>query len=270
MGTAATVWILAKLSELRGGWWSKDETRELRALTGELGRPSAEVGAADASTAARPLPVREPETTTTTATQVTQSSVLAVPATQIPSPVAPMDTSETRTEPGRDVDVCMAEHQPKRRREPEDVEMTAVLAQLVSEGTYEFCGLLVHADIADNSYIEEEVVNESMRGETENVNAATLVAISVHDAANPDGCQPELLEKDTIVYGHMSGQPLLEDAVREARGRVICLMADHGRYDIVARGAARGKLVRANWLDDWGTNGVSSRLVAQQFNWAKT
>ena len=176
-------------------------------------------------------------------------------------------------------------------------------------------GLLVHADIADNNYIEGELVNESMRGETENVNAATLVAISVHDAANPDGCQPELLEKDTIVYGHMSGQPLLEDAVREARGRVvaisahdaanpdgcqpellekdtivyghmsgqplledavreargrvICLMADHGRYDIVARGATRGKLVRANWLDDWGTNGVRSRLVAQQFNWAK-
>ena len=40
-----------------------------------------------------------------------------------------------------------------------------------------------------------------------------------------------------IVYGHKSGQPLPEDAVREARGREIGLMADHGIYDIVARGA---------------------------------
>ena len=52
------------------------------------------------------------------------------------------------------------------------------------------------------------------------------------------------------MYGHKSGQPLPEDAVREARGREIGLMADHGMYDIVARGAARGKLVRAKWLDD--------------------
>ena len=37
----------------------------------------------------------------------------------------------------------------------------------------------------------------------------------------------------------------------------------------VARGAARGKLVRAKWLDDWGKNGMRSRLMAQHFNWAK-
>ena len=40
-------------------------------------------------------------------TQVTQSSVLTVPATQSPSPDGPMETSETTTEPGRDLDVCM-------------------------------------------------------------------------------------------------------------------------------------------------------------------
>ena len=51
--------------------------------------------------------------------------------------------------------------------------------------------------------------------------------------------------------GLKSGQPLPGDAVREVRGREIGLMADHGMYDIVARGAARGKLVSAKWLDDW-------------------
>ena len=63
--------------------WDKEEASEMRALAGELGRPSGEVGAAeaDASTATRPPPVREIETTTTTATQVTQSPVPPVPAT---------------------------------------------------------------------------------------------------------------------------------------------------------------------------------------------
>ena len=60
-----------------------------------------------------------------------------------------------------------------------------------------------------------------------------------------------------------------EEAVREARGREIGLMGDHGMYDIFARGAARGKLVRAKWLDDWGKNGMRSRLVAQQVNLSK-
>ena len=69
--------------------------------------------------------------------------------------------------------------------------------------------------------------------------------------------------------GHKQGQPLLEDAVREARGRENGLMADHGTYDLVARVAARGKLVMAKWLDDRRKNGMRSRLVAQQFNWAK-
>ena len=37
----------------------------------------------------------------------------------------------------------------------------------------------------------------------------------------------------------------------------------------VRRGATRGKLVRAKWLDDWGKNGMRSRMVAEQFNWAQ-
>ena len=177
-----------------------------------------------------------------------------------------METSETTTEPGRDLDVCVAGRQPKRRRELEDVETTAVLAQPASERTYEVCGLLVLADIADNSYIEDGAIKENTRGETENVNVGSHAAIPVHNAANPDGWQPELLVKGTIVYGHQSGQPLPEHAVREARGREIGLMADHGMYDLVARGSARGKHVRPMWLDDQGKNGMRSRLVAQQFN----
>ena len=110
---------------------------------------------------------------------MTQSSVPAVPATQSPSPDAPVETSETTTEPGRDLDVRMAEREPMRRRELEDVEMTAVLAQPASERTYGVCGLLVHADIADINYIEEGLVNENMRDEIENVNAGSLAAISV-------------------------------------------------------------------------------------------
>ena len=79
--------------------------------------------------------------------------------------------------------------------------MTAVLTQLASERTYEVCGLLVHADAADNNYNEEGLMNENIRGETENVNAGSPAAISVHNAANPGGWQPELLEKGTIVLG---------------------------------------------------------------------
>ena len=128
---------------------------------------------------------------------------------------------------------------------------------------------MVHADTADNNYIEEGLKNENMRGETENVNVGSHAAIPVHNAANPDGWQPELLEKGTIVYGHKSVQPLPEHAAREPRGHKIRLMADHGMCDLVARVAARGKLVMAKWLDDRRKNGMSSRLVAQQFNWAK-
>ena len=130
----------------------------------------------------RQMPALEPETTTTPATQVT---------TQSPSPDAPMETSETTTEPGRDLDVRKAERQPKRRRELEDVEITAVLAQPTSERTHEICGLLVHADTADNNYIEEGLVTEN-------------------SAANRDGWPPQLLEKSTIVNGHQSGRPTTE------------------------------------------------------------
>ena len=40
-------------------------------------------------------------------------------------------------------------------------------------------------------------------------------------------------------------------------------------YEIVTRSAARGKLVRVTWFDDWRRNGMRSRLVAEQFGWAK-
>ena len=163
-----------------------------------------------------------------------------------------MDTSETTTEPGRDLDVCVAGRQPKRRRELEDVEMTAVLAQPASERTCEVCGLLIHADIADNNYIEDGLMNENTRGETENVNVGSHAAITVHNAANPDGWQSEVLEKGTIVYGHKSVQPLPEHAVREARGREIGLMADHGRYESRCTRSPRetGLQARPKWLDD--------------------
>ena len=49
----------------------------------------------------------------------------------------------------------MAERQPKRRRELEDVEITKV------------CSCLVHADLADNNYFEETHMDENMKGEIE-------------------------------------------------------------------------------------------------------
>ena len=66
-----------------------------------------------------------------------------------------------------------------------------------------------HADIADN--------NENMKDEIENVNAGDFAAISLHCAANPGGWQPELPEKGKVVFGHKSGQPLPQEAFREAR-----------------------------------------------------
>ena len=69
------------------------------------------------------------------------------------------------------------------------------------------------------------------------------------------------------VWTHKSGQPLPEGAVREVRE--IGLMADHGMYDIGERGAARGQLVRAKRSVIWRKTGMSSRLVAEQVNWAK-
>ena len=89
----------------------------------------------------------------------------------------------------------MAERQPRRRRELEDVEMTAVLTQLASERTYEVCGLLVMRTLLTTITFEEGLMNENVRGETENVNGS-LAAMSVHNAANPDGWQPELLKKE--------------------------------------------------------------------------
>ena len=125
--------------------------------------------------------------------------------------------------------------------------MTAILAQPAADRTYEICDLLVHTDLADNNFVEEGLKDENVKDETENENAG--------------GWQPELIEKGKVVYGRKS--------LCEARGREIGLTADHGMYDIVPRSAARGKLVRAKWLDDRRKNGMRSRLVAQQFNWAK-
>ena len=112
-----------------------------------------------------------------------------------------MDTSETTTEPERDLDGRTAERQPKRRKELEDVEMTAILAHPPSQRTNEVCGLLVHADIADNKYIEQGLMDENMRDE--NANAGGLAVISVHNAANLDGWQPELPEKGKAVHGQV-------------------------------------------------------------------
>ena len=88
---------------------------------------------------------------------------------QSPPPDAPMDG------------------QPKQRREVEDVEMTAILAQLASESTYLICTLLVYADLADNSYVEEGLRDGNMKEKIENENAVGLATISVHNAANPEG-----------------------------------------------------------------------------------
>ena len=131
----------------------------------------------------------------------------------------------------------MAERQTKRRRSSEDADMTVVLAQPASEKTHEICGLSVHADLADNNFVEEGLMDENEREKTENGNAGGLATTSVRKAANLEGWQP---------------------------GR-----ADHGLYEIVTRSAARGKFVRVKWFDDWGRNGMRSRLVAQQFDWAK-
>ena len=119
VGTAREMVELTRKAVVSGSKkiWDKEEARERRALAGELGRLSGRVSAADAdaSTAARPPPVKEPEMTTT-ATTATQNSVPAVPAAWSSPPDAPMDTAETTTELGRELDVSMAERQPKRRR----------------------------------------------------------------------------------------------------------------------------------------------------------
>ena len=49
----------------------------------------------------------------------------------------PMDIAKPAAEPGRDLDVHLADRQSKRRRELEDVEMTAILAQPVTGRTHE-------------------------------------------------------------------------------------------------------------------------------------
>ena len=89
-------------------------------------------------------------------------------------------------------------------------------------------------------------MDENVKEKTENENAGDFAAISVQNTANPEGWQPDLLEKGKAANGDKSGQPLSADAVREARGREIGLMADHGMYDIVARvrQACEGQVAR--------------------------
>eukprot|EP00974_Lingulodinium_polyedra_P073026 7067801-Lingulodinium_polyedra.AAC.1 len=71
------------------------------------------------------------------------------------------------------------------------------------------------------------------------------------------------------LHGHKSGMELPLDQVCLAREREIGLVSDHGMYDIVESSKANGKRVRAKWLDDWGKEGIRSRLVAMELNWVK-
>ena len=165
-------------------------------MAGELERPSGRDGAA-ASDASRPtskIPASAPETTTA-----------AAPATQGSPPDAPMDIAESAAKEGRDLDVHMSERQPKRRRSPEDVEMAATFDQPVSGRTYEICGLLVHSDRVHNNYVEEWLTDGNGKEKAGMGARAALVAISVHNAANPEGWQPELFDKGKEVHGHKLG-----------------------------------------------------------------
>ena len=62
-----------------------------------------------------------------------------------------------------------------------------------------------------------------------------IVNITVYNAASPEGWHPVVLAKGAVVYGHTSGQLLPEDGVRDARGRELGLMTDHGMFDIALR-----------------------------------
>ena len=59
-------------------------------------------------------------------------------------------------------------------------------------------------------------MDENVKEKTETENAGGFAAISVHNAAKPEGWQPKLLERGKVVCGHKSGQLLPEDATREA------------------------------------------------------
>lgn len=71
------------------------------------------------------------------------------------------------------------------------------------------------------------------------------------------------------IYGVMTGSSLPLDQVRIARERDVTLMDDHGMYHLVKTGDAVGQIVNSDWLDDWGTNGTESLLVAKQVNFYK-
>ena len=94
-----------------------------------------------------------------------------------------MDTSETTTEPGRDVDVRTSERQPKRQRELDDVALSLPPREPVRSAVSWFMRTL-----PTTTNVEEGLMDENMRGEIGNVRGGGIAAISVH-AANPDGTQ---------------------------------------------------------------------------------
>ena len=74
------------------------------------------------------------------------------------------------------------------------------------------------------------------------------------------------------VYGHLSGELLDPVQVQEGRDKERAQMKEFGVYKRVLRSDAKGKRVRAQWLDDVkynddGTKFVRSRFVAMQVAW---
>ena len=75
-----------------------------------------------------------------------------------------------------------------------------------------------------------------------------------------------------VYYGHRSGMPLDARLVEIGRAKERALMEELGVFKRVPRSEARGKKVRAQWLDDERTDesgqpAVRSRLVAMEVAW---
>ena len=64
----------------------------------------------------------------------------------------------------------------KRRSDPEDVEISRTTSSLnlFPRRTHEICGLLVHAELADDNFFEEELVHENVKEKIENETAGGL------------------------------------------------------------------------------------------------
>lgn len=74
------------------------------------------------------------------------------------------------------------------------------------------------------------------------------------------------------IYGHLSGELLDNDLAVEGRAKERRQMDEFGVFYRVPRREARGKRVRAQWLDDYKTDAdgrtcVISRRVAMQASW---